>query len=240
MSSISGRIGVDRRRPRAAATAPRSCRRARGPTPGATSAPSAGGSAPRRRGSRSSARATAADAFQLARDVVLEPSGRWSRGRGRSSQLLLLDHRHDGRLGAVQDVVRRAAARDRRSGRRTRRPARAARRREPSAGRPANTVGAARARSGSAKPCRAAASQESATGARPRHGPRRARRSSRRVGERRRPGRPASRVGERVEVAHLEPAAGPHRREQRGEVVVEVVLGRRGEPQPVSGTQRRR
>ena len=221
----------------AAATGPRSCRRGPGPRPAATSAASAGRAAsasasgssrpsdrwpgPRRARRRSIPRPPGRPA--QARSAC----GRSSAGRpGRSRSVVgtsghasfpveggaaSLGHVASYELGAVRRVVVASA------------PQPAAGRGQPRRRQPGGR--AVEGRDGAGRRGRASHHRwPVAPGglARPLRPPASSSRSDR--GDRRR--HPPPGLGQRVEVAELQPAPGPDRREQRGEVVVEVVDGR--------------
>ena len=215
-----------RRPARGAATAPRSARCARGPSTTATSAQTPGGAGRRRRSARAASRVRARARVQLGghdESAVMDLKVVVIRPRGFGVQRAVA-------MPGVEEVVGRACGRARRSGRRTRAAA-------------SIVLGRRRCRG-----ARRAPRRSTARGGCERRvvEPVRARRQPRiaaelvgeRIGARRARWRRAGsftstaadcggdappRARERVDHAQLEPAARPDRREQRGEVVFEVV-----------------
>ena len=202
-----------RRRRRAAARGPPAGRCARGPRPAGSSAGSAGGSARARRG-RSAA--------GCARGRP--PAARRSRSSvSAQATCFLLQHgeRPDRRDPAAQLVARAGPRVDELGVRLDLRPQLRWARAQATATHPDGPAEAA-----IVEPVAGGGVPASATLARVGGGVRRDRVVEQGDGDARRA--PATTVGHRVEAAHLEVAARPHGREQRGQVVVEV--GGRGRP----------
>ncbi len=209
---------------RAAATAPRSCRRGRGPTRAATSDGSAARPARRRRARR-----------------TVRPR---ERRRTRSSSSATTCFRSSGRDALIVVILvtaRRPGARPR-NGEVVGELARPGRWPSPSmpssVSSSSSAGGVGERRVGQARAGRAVPGVGRRRAADP--APQSAAASSRMSSHRTRTGTGHHVARLRVEVADLEPAAGPHRGKERGEVVVQVLDGRAAEGGPRPTPSRRR